>query len=1009
MAFEYQALRTAGIVNLPKAGHLPTRRRGYARFCGLVLAAITLGMSPVRAQEAATPEAVADVAQKVAESAAAQAGQTAPPQSVADNIVAQQADPRRFTFNFANQPWKAVLEWYARESGLSLNMDQTPPGTFNFTDSRRYTATEALDVINRVLYTKGWLLVKHDNLLVPIDTDANEVPPHLIPDVSLDELDKRGEFELVRVIFPVWNMTADDAGKQVQLLLGPKMKVVTLPQSRQIQVTELVHKQKMIRSVIDAGNQPGPGGFRPYVLKYISVDSAMPTIRQALGIAGGADVTPDGTPTSPPSARIVRSALPNTLLFQGNADGAARLEQILRLIDVPANGVELARQTQSYALNAVDPKKAMDVLNKMFEGNPNVALVDDPGAGTLTAVAPPSAQASIRATIDMLQKDARQIEVIPLTRLDPVSAKSILTSAFGGGGTPEAPNPNAVSVEYDANQRVLVVRGTKAQIEQVHKVLEQLGENSQSDASSIATSDRIRILPYTQAAALTALNQIRRIVPSMGDRIQLVSPPRGIPVRRPNGPLDPSLLGPQNAPTGAGGRSSEPTPGIFERYEGRGRAPAKDTAIPTDRETQSAEGTPFRFVAQEVATPERAQPNAVEATPAPTAPKTAAAPSKGAPVMVVPGPNGLVVVSDDLKALDELERLLTLVAPTTTSTERELGVYYLQYASAETAAGILSSFYGGNTAGARGGRGGRGGGGGIADIMTQQIVQQLAGSAGNALGDLLGGAGFSSAGVDIVPLIDKNAVLVRAKPADLATIEQILEVVDQRSGPIEDESDPEPRRIQVYNVAASEMQTMIQTLYADRIATPGGLSNQDFTRLLTGGGGGGAEQEQKMTIYADTKNNQLLVRAPGPLFDKVASLVAELDQVSFDTPGDVTSVRAISSASMAAMRAALEPLSSTGQNASNSGNNNNNQNNLQQQQLQQFLQMQNALGNRGGRGGGGNQGGGRGGRGGRGGGGGGNAGGGGGGLGALQGILGGGGGGGGGRGGRGGGGGGRGG
>ncbi|MEX2315783.1 MAG: secretin N-terminal domain-containing protein, partial [Pirellulales bacterium] len=653
-----------------------------------------------RAQEAASPGAVAEVAQRVAEGAAAQAGTTEAPQTSPSGIATPQADPRRLSFEFANTPWKPVLEWYAKEVGLSLTMDAPPPGTFNFTDTgRRYTATEALDVINRVLYsTKGWLVVKHDKMLIAIDTEANEIAPALVPDASLDELDTRGDFDLVRVIFPVWNMTADDAAKQVQLLLGPRMKAVSLPQSRQVQVTELVHKLRMIRAVIDAGNQPGPGGFRPFVLKYISVDSAMPTIRQALGIASGADVTPDGTPTSPPSARITRSALPNTLLFQGNADGAARLEQILRLIDIPANGIGMARQTVSYTLNAVDPKKAMDVLNKMFEGNPSVALVEDASAGTLTAVAPLAAQESIRATIEMLQKDARQVEVIQLTRLNPVDAKSIITSTFGGAGTPEAPNPNAVSVEFDANQRLLVVRGTKAQVEQVHKLLEKLGENSQADVASIAASDRIRILPYSQAAAMTALNQIRRIMPSMGDRIQLVSPPRGIPILRPSGTFDPSLMAP---PAGAGGRSSEPTPSIFERIEGRGTTPAKGISAPTDRETRSVEDSPFRFVTQQVAVDDKTQTSANPA-PAPVAPKPAPAPSKAAPVLAVPGPNGLVVVSDDLKALDELERLLALVAPSTTSTERELGVNYLQYASAEAAAAILSSFYGGNAAGARG-------------------------------------------------------------------------------------------------------------------------------------------------------------------------------------------------------------------------------------------------------------------------------------------------------------------
>ena len=147
------------------------------------------------------------------------------------------------------------------------------------------------------------------------------IPPNLVPDVPLAELDQRGEYELIRVLFPVWNMTPEQAAAEVQPLLGPQGKVVTLPQARQIQVTETGGRLRTIRSIVNAVEQPelGTAGLREFPFKYLTFDAAMPTIRQMLGIPAEAFSTPDGT------VQITKSATGEKLLFRGTAQQAARL------------------------------------------------------------------------------------------------------------------------------------------------------------------------------------------------------------------------------------------------------------------------------------------------------------------------------------------------------------------------------------------------------------------------------------------------------------------------------------------------------------------------------------------------------------------------------------------------------------------------------------------------------------------------------------------------------------
>ena len=66
----------------------------------------------------------------------------------------------KLKFNFRLQKWESVLDWVVDEAGLSLVMDEAPPGTFNYSDSKEYTPTEAIDLLN------GWLLTKGRERLV---------------------------------------------------------------------------------------------------------------------------------------------------------------------------------------------------------------------------------------------------------------------------------------------------------------------------------------------------------------------------------------------------------------------------------------------------------------------------------------------------------------------------------------------------------------------------------------------------------------------------------------------------------------------------------------------------------------------------------------------------------------------------------------------------------------------------------------------------------------------------
>lgn len=71
--------------------------------------------------------------------------------------------------NYRYQRWLDVLEEVAKQAGLSLVLEAPPPGTFNYTSDKDYTPTDAIDLLNGVLLTKGYTLIRRDRMLVVVD------------------------------------------------------------------------------------------------------------------------------------------------------------------------------------------------------------------------------------------------------------------------------------------------------------------------------------------------------------------------------------------------------------------------------------------------------------------------------------------------------------------------------------------------------------------------------------------------------------------------------------------------------------------------------------------------------------------------------------------------------------------------------------------------------------------------------------------------------------------------
>lgn len=177
----------------------------------------------------------------------------------ADQWKAFQAAPpeQKLRFQFREQSWADVLQWFARQDNLTLVMDRAPSGAFTYSDNRSYTPTEAIDLLNSVLLTKNFTLLRRDRMLTVIEL-TTDIPIELIPRIKLEDLPSRGRFELVSVLFPLGKRPIDAVVTEVQPYLSNYGRAVPLAQSRQLLVIETAGKMQTINLLIASVPEPVP-------------------------------------------------------------------------------------------------------------------------------------------------------------------------------------------------------------------------------------------------------------------------------------------------------------------------------------------------------------------------------------------------------------------------------------------------------------------------------------------------------------------------------------------------------------------------------------------------------------------------------------------------------------------------------------------------------------------------------------------------------------------------------
>ena len=453
--------------------------------------------SPVRMPpQGATPEAAEPAAAPATPALAMPAPATdalppdapptdAPPPAAVATAKSESESPApasgRLNFQFDAAPWKDVLEWLAGQSGLSLAIETLPVGTFTYRDDRTYTVDEALDLLNSYLLTKGYTLVRRERILLVLDVE-NPIPEELVTLVTTDELDKRGRFELVKCLFPLARMKAEDAAAMIKDFIGPQGKVIPFPKARQILVTETAGKLRTIRDMITRVEDPTSGGSELIYeidLKHASSEEVLSIARPLLGIPEGQNSAAD--------ISLSVDLLGTRIWATGSADKLQLLRELIPKIDkAPAETGEAAKEPEqlklaTYFIKAADAQVVLRVAQTLLADLPGVRLEVDVTSGKLIAWARPSEHRIIEETLKQLEGQDLQFEVIKLKRpirnwrWRPSTSSSIWAPRrLRLRRMPRRATSQGPIVDGDPLTMQLWVRGTVLQIEQVKDLIEKL-------------------------------------------------------------------------------------------------------------------------------------------------------------------------------------------------------------------------------------------------------------------------------------------------------------------------------------------------------------------------------------------------------------------------------------------------------------------------------------------------------------------------------------------------------
>jgi type II secretory pathway component GspD/PulD (secretin) len=772
------------------------------------------------------------------------------PASVAS--VAAPIDPEAvLEFSFDGAPWRDVIQWLADSSGLALHVGGLPTGSFTYSDNTPFTPQEAIDRVNLFLLPQGFSLVRSGKLLSVINlTDPQSMQQlnALAKLVTVEQLDQLSDHDVVKCIFPLGELAAEDAVEELNAL-----SLMTPPavfaKTNQLMITDTAGNLKSVRTILAAFEPHALDNgtvVKSFTLQHADAEDILIVARPHLGLATGEMIGID--------VSLSADLQGKNIFVTGIEDKVKLIEGLITAIDQPTKSLTSSDGDailQTHSVEGGNVNIVYDVLQTLL-ADETVRLSMDQAGGSVVALASPEIQAEIEQTVAQLQASEAEFAVIPLKTIDPYLAVSLLEEmldlsdarrredagmeAFTRHGNSRGleimksnVSVDVPRIDADPVNRRLFVRARKHQIEQIKKIVAELDSNS-----SAGSSDQIRILPFRGKQAEQVLVTAAKFWRSPNPIFYYPSP---------------EITEPENT----------------ERV-------VNDDSLKTEPVAMS---TPLDA------------PNATLLTKLSNTQTPA--------IRCQLTPRGLLLQSEDTEALDQFEQHLRTIAGPGDSMPSPPVVFYLKYTRVDDAIRMLAELLDGGEAAVEGDDG---------DLVNGYVSAASSSFLGSIVTSRDGTMTMMAGSITIVADSRLNRLIVQGTARDVERIETYLAIVDKDSSITSIETYGTSHVIELMYSKASEVAKAIREAYEGRVSggpkgtgQPGSPQQaaaaaaqaakaekqkekekgDDKADPRKSGGQAPRNLEPKMTIAVHEPSNSLIVTAPEQLFKEVEQLAMQID------------------------------------------------------------------------------------------------------------------------------------
>ena len=434
------------------------------------------------------------------------------------------------SFNLRDQPWEVVLQWIADSSNLSFDWQELPGDTLNLTTTKSYPLEEARDMINRHLLARGYTMVLYGEFLSVMK--LSDVKSSLVPRVTAEELKTLPRHTLCKMSFDLQWLIADEVLQEVAPLLSKAGKISKMSRTNRLEIMDTAGTLQEIQQILseeqsDTGQEqlvktfhlenrraeevivllrdllgvdppPGSGGGGGYsssgMSQMANVMKQMTQQLQRMGNSGGKG----GGGREPTKTRLVLNPRENMILAQAMPDQMAIIEKAIAQIDVPVKQTNSLlnniNRVKVYRLETFDPQTLVDMLTELGDLGPGTVLKVDDDKKSIVAFATLADHLTITTLVEKLDQSARSVEVIPLRRLEADYVAGTIRalmappekqqnnsrysyySRYSSSSQENKEDDKKFKVEADIENNRLLVYANKVEMEEIHTLLQKLGE-----------------------------------------------------------------------------------------------------------------------------------------------------------------------------------------------------------------------------------------------------------------------------------------------------------------------------------------------------------------------------------------------------------------------------------------------------------------------------------------------------------------------------------------------------